>query len=65
MWGEATGVHLVSSLAWAEVCAVIARMRKEQIVTENGARFEEYFSGGKCSSAYCIHTGLLIPNIFS
>ncbi|MCF8108109.1 MAG: type II toxin-antitoxin system VapC family toxin [Desulfohalobiaceae bacterium] len=33
-WGEATGVHLISSLAWAEVCAVIARMRKEHIVTE-------------------------------
>ncbi|MBC8393226.1 MAG: PIN domain-containing protein, partial [Deltaproteobacteria bacterium] len=28
------GIHFMSSLAWAEVCAVIARMKNEEIISD-------------------------------
>lgn len=31
------GVHMVSTLAWAEVHAVVARMEREQVITETQA----------------------------
>ncbi|MFH1992381.1 MAG: type II toxin-antitoxin system VapC family toxin [Pseudomonadota bacterium] len=32
-WAESEGVHFISTLAYAEVCAVIARMKKERILS--------------------------------
>lgn len=34
-WASCEGVHLMSSLAYAEVCAVISRMIKEKIIPGN------------------------------
>ncbi len=33
-WAETAGVHFVSSLAYAEVCAVVARLRIERHLTK-------------------------------
>lgn len=33
-WAEAEGVHLISTLAYSEVCAVIGRMKKERILSD-------------------------------
>jgi predicted nucleic acid-binding protein len=33
-WADTEGVHFVSSLSYAEVCAVIARLRRERILTK-------------------------------
>jgi len=33
-WAEAEGVHLMSTRAWSEVCAVISRMKRERIISE-------------------------------
>ncbi|MEE8479770.1 MAG: type II toxin-antitoxin system VapC family toxin [Desulfobacterales bacterium] len=34
-WAEAEGVHFISTLAYSEVCAVIARMKKERILSSH------------------------------
>lgn len=34
-WAEKEGVHFISSLAWSEVCAVIFRLKKENIISES------------------------------
>jgi len=31
---EVEGIHFMSTLAWSEVCAVIARMKRERIISE-------------------------------
>ena len=39
-WVAREGIHFMSSLAWAEVCAVVSRMKREQVLsalTETGA----------------------------
>ncbi|MFP3912450.1 MAG: type II toxin-antitoxin system VapC family toxin [Desulfobacteraceae bacterium] len=33
-WAETEGVHLMSTLSWAEVCAVISRMKAEGIISK-------------------------------
>ncbi len=33
-WSRRSGVHLLSTLAWAEVHAVIARIRRERVLSE-------------------------------
>jgi predicted nucleic acid-binding protein len=33
-WSRREGYHLLSSLAWAEVTAVMARMRRERLATD-------------------------------
>ena len=33
-WAERKGIHLLSSLAWAEVCAVVNRMKQERILSD-------------------------------
>ena len=33
-WADTKGVHLVSTMAYAEVCAVIARLRRERYLTK-------------------------------
>ena len=33
-WAEVEGIHFMSTLAWSEVCAVIARMKRERIISE-------------------------------
>ncbi|MDZ7760470.1 MAG: type II toxin-antitoxin system VapC family toxin [Desulfovermiculus sp.] len=33
-WTQVEGIHLMSTLAWAESCAVIARMHKEGILSK-------------------------------
>ena len=33
-WAEAEGIHFMSTLAWSEVCTVIARMKRERIISE-------------------------------
>jgi len=33
-WANQEGLHLVSSLAYAETCAVIARLQRERILTD-------------------------------
>ncbi len=33
-WSQRQGVHLISSLAYAEVCAVISRLQKEKLVAK-------------------------------
>jgi predicted nucleic acid-binding protein len=33
-WSHTTGVHLMSTLAFAETCAVIARIHRERLVAE-------------------------------
>lgn len=33
-WSGKEGYHLISSLAWAEVTAVMSRMRRERIITD-------------------------------
>ena len=41
-WADETGLHFISTLAYAEVCAVIARMKREHILAETlvNAAFE-------------------------
>ena len=33
-WAESEGVHIISTLAYSEVCAVTARMKKERILSD-------------------------------
>jgi len=33
-WAQREGVHLISSLSYAEVCAVVSRIRREGLVAE-------------------------------
>ena len=33
-WAEVEGIHLMSTLAWAESCAVIARMHNEGVLSK-------------------------------
>jgi len=33
-WAEIEGVHFISTLAYSEVCAVIARMKKDRILSD-------------------------------
>lgn len=33
MWFKKKGIHLISSLSYAEVCAVISRLRREKLVS--------------------------------
>lgn len=37
-WTEIEGVHLMSTLSWAEVCAVISRMKAEDIISKKSER---------------------------
>lgn len=37
-WGETEAVHLLSSLAYTESCAVLARMTREKIIDRNLAK---------------------------
>jgi predicted nucleic acid-binding protein len=41
-WADETGLHLISTLAYAEVSAVIARMKREHVIAETlvNAAFE-------------------------
>ena len=41
-WADEAGLHFISTLAYAEVSAVIARMKKEQVIAETlvNAAFE-------------------------
>ncbi len=41
-WADETGIHFISTLAYAEVSAVIARMKKEHVIAETlvNAAFE-------------------------
>ena len=34
MWLKKKGIHLISSLGYAEVCAVISRLRREKLVSD-------------------------------
>jgi len=33
-WSNRKGIHLLSTLAWAEVCAVTSRMKREGIISQ-------------------------------
>ena len=33
-WSQKEGAHLISTLSYAEVCAVIARLKKEKILAD-------------------------------
>ncbi|MFH2219586.1 MAG: type II toxin-antitoxin system VapC family toxin [Pseudomonadota bacterium] len=46
-WAERTEFHFISTLAYAEVCAVIARMKKERILSDPlvAASFETLAQG--------------------
>ncbi len=35
MWAQGKGVHFLSTLAYSETCAVIARMKREGILSDN------------------------------
>jgi predicted nucleic acid-binding protein len=35
MWAQEKGVHFLSTLAYSETCAVIARMKREGILSDN------------------------------
>ena len=35
LWVEKKGVHFISTLAFAEICVVISRMRREKLLNDN------------------------------
>jgi len=37
-WANINGLHLISTFAYAEVCAVIARMIREKVLPKKGAK---------------------------
>ncbi|MFP4283995.1 MAG: type II toxin-antitoxin system VapC family toxin [Desulfovermiculus sp.] len=38
-WAEVEGIHLMSTLAWAESCAVIARMHRQDVLSKQAKEY--------------------------